>query len=787
MSSTRAREGRDAAEVDDLEDLSDEELDALLAEELAEREEEEEEVPVPRSGTTKKAPKASKKKSAKAAADARTRRSNQDSRADGPPTGTALVMLAVSAVSAIIVFAMRAARRKQSPAPKRADTPAPTLAVDGAHTSARKSDVAPTRRLAAAKKKSVPAVARRCANCGAAAPKKKDSAAADAPSGVAAATKLLRCGGCRATYYCSSECQRQHRPVHKKDCVPPAGTQAAATRSATAGEAPRAPPPAVAAASPPEPAAPADAAAAAAAAAAEGARRFQSLRARLGAATVAFSRGATGQAVSALQDIAMEAHELFDRHALGRDIECEALRVAGHGMIRMRAWEPAEKCLDACLGVARLGLEDDPPLPPGAAIGAFVALGTLASAREPPEFDLSQQWFAHALQVAREAGDVAAEASVCQSLAGVAGKMGDGAAAAQAAEMALGLRRAKLEEAGRTLVAAEEALAAFTVTVTQSQAPPSVGTEDAADPTPQPGSEAIGVAPATGGRPATAPPITSPDHARAFGAAAAAKRALAEARRAEVAALANVGAALLKVPATSAPASGAAEASEASSEDAPLGTDVASKTEDAGDAPRDPSPATRVAAGVARYEEALASLRRDAAGPQDLEMEIGLLLELANAHDNRVGGDAGRARARLARASLREAVKALTANQREFPNTCTLCSETMDVIENEGEVDTHASTTGSGPDAAAATRPVTCLECLHGYHSACLLRWREEKLVEELEKMEKAKGEGEDVSGREPQKPRCPDCAKIHASRAAAAEAAQRQPRSSASAPGGFL
>jgi len=775
MSSTRAREGRDAAEVDDLEDLSDEELDALLAEELAEGEEEEEEVPVPRSGTTKKAPKASKKKSGKAAADSRTRRSNQDSRADGPPTGTALIMLAVSAVSAVVVFAMRAARRKQSPAPKRADTPAPTLAVDGAHTSARKSDVAPTRRLAAAKKKAVPAAARRCANCGAAAPKKKDPAAADAPSGVAAAAKLLRCGGCRATYYCSSECQRQHRPVHKKDCVPPAGTQAAAARSATASEAPRAPPPAVAASSPPEPAAPADAAAAAAAAAAEGARRFQSLRARLGAATVAFSRGATGQAVSALQDIAMEAHELFDRHALGRDIECEALRVAGHGMIRVRAWEPAEKCLDACLGVARLGLEDDPPLPPGAAIGAFVALGTLASAREPPEFDLSQQWFAHALQVAREAGDVSAEASVCQSLAGVAGKMGDGAAAAQAAEMALGLRRAKLEEAGRTLVAAEEALAAFTVTGV---------TEDAAEPTPRAGSEAIGVAGATGGRsvgPATAPPITSPDHARAFGAAAAAKRALAEARRAEVAALANVGAALLKVPATSGVASGAAEAeaSEASSEDAPSGTDVASETEDAGDAPRDPSPATRVAAGVARYEEALASLRRDAAGPQDLEMEIGLLLELANAHDNRVGGDAGRARARLARASLRDAVKALTANQREFPNTCTLCSETMDVIEGEGEEDTHASTTGSGP--------VTCLECLHGYHSACLLRWREEKLVEEMEKMEKAKAEGEDVSGREPQKPRCPDCAKIHASRAAAAEAAQRQPRSSASAPGGFL
>ena len=143
----------------------------------------------------------------------------------------------------------------------------------------------------------------------------------------------------------------------------------------------------------------------------------------------------------------MEAHELFERHKLGRDIECEALRMAGHGMIRMRAWEPAEKCLDACLGVVRVGLEDDPPLPPGAAIGAFVALGTLASNREPPQFDLSQHWFAQALQSARDAGDVAAEASVCQSLANVAGKMGDGAAAAQAAEMALGLRRAKVEEA----------------------------------------------------------------------------------------------------------------------------------------------------------------------------------------------------------------------------------------------------------------------------------------------------------------------------------------------------
>ena len=30
------------------------------------------------------------------------------------------------------------------------------------------------------------------------------------------ATKI--CGGCKGVRYCSAACQREHRPVHKKDC-----------------------------------------------------------------------------------------------------------------------------------------------------------------------------------------------------------------------------------------------------------------------------------------------------------------------------------------------------------------------------------------------------------------------------------------------------------------------------------------------------------------------------------------------------------------------------------------
>jgi len=55
-----------------------------------------------------------------------------------------------------------------------------------------------------------------CANCGVAA----TTLQATAASAIATATepKLKKCGGCSTVRYCSSECQKQHWKVHKKDC-----------------------------------------------------------------------------------------------------------------------------------------------------------------------------------------------------------------------------------------------------------------------------------------------------------------------------------------------------------------------------------------------------------------------------------------------------------------------------------------------------------------------------------------------------------------------------------------
>ena len=717
--STRVREAREVSADDDdldLADLSDEELDALLEEDDEDEDDEEDDAPVVRKQPTKSF-STGKKLSSEPQAPVLP---------DTPPKGTALLMLGLTAVATVLVFAMRVVRRKKTAGPKRVDTPIPTLAVAGGTNAKNGTTKAYTKSpLGKAPKEKggtteKGAAQKQCANCDATALKVKKTN----PDGTPSVPKLLRCGGCRSVYYCSSECQRAHRAVHKAACVaaisktatkPTAQPGASALTATARPYQPNAQPTAQRTAQPTaqptttgattatqpvtQSAAPTQLTTTTAGETeAEGRRQFAQLRAKLGQATAAFWRGQSGPAVSALQDIAMKAHELQAEHKLGRELECEALRMAAHGMIRMRAFEPAERCLDACLSVAKEGKNDEKPLPPGAEIGAFVGLGTLESSRTPPNLELAKEWYAQALGIAREAGDVAAEAAVCQNLAGVAGKMGDSSGAAEACEMALGLRRAKVEEVRADLAATEQALSEFTKSDEAS---------DEASHGQQPAQPQRGV-------------ITSAEHAKAFGATQGAKRALAEAKRAEIAALANVGAALLKI------------------EDKEEGDENVNSADV-------PSLATRVAAGVARYEEALVSLRSEASGMQDLEMEIGLLLELANAHDNRVGGEDGAERARGFRGTLRDAVHALTGGQREFPSVCTLCDDNMD--------DEHTP-----PDPS---KPSTCLECLHGYHTACISRWRSVELGKISED-----GDTSTISQNHPNYPRCPDCVKVRKARA---------------------
>jgi hypothetical protein len=717
MSSTRAREAREVFRVassssdDDLADLSDEDLDLLLAEEDEDEDEDEnddeddEETPAV---VVRKQP--TPQRTTGVSSKATTKPVN-----DQPPKGTFFLALGITLIATLVVFATRVARRKRDPSlPKRADTPMPSLAVDGGTAASGKAAVSQEKtsngKSPLGKGKEAPP--KRCASCGATSPKKKNADGSGA-------SKLLRCGGCRSVYYCSSECQRQHRPEHREICVkaakeataqvsaPAAQAAAPAARATSHTNAQRAVLPAQQAPLAAQEAPLADEDHMHTASASEtdsnAKRHFNSLRARLGAATAQFWRGGTGPAVSDLQDIAMEANELQLRHGLGRDVECEALRMAGHGMIRMRAFEPAERCLNMCLAVANEGKKDAKPLPPGAEIGAFVALGTLDSSKTPPDLERAKEWYAQAMGIAREAKDLAAEASVCQNLAGVAQKMGDGFGAAEFAEAALQLRRRRVEEAKADLDSTEMALSAFNGGEVASEGPPTSP---------------------TGNQPPGAGTITSAEHADTFAAHQGSTRAFLEARRGEIAALANVGAALLKVE----------------DSDEIEGSDATANAIDG------PNMATRVAAGVARYEEALVSLRRGASGAQDLEMEIGLLLELANAHDNRVGGVDGADRARGMRGTLRDAVRALTGGQREFPNECALCLETMDCESTP--LEQH--------------KPVTCLECMHGYHTECIHNWRDGELF----KIEGMTGDEKQNALLAPP-PRCPDCVKVRAARAA--------------------
>ena len=80
-----------------------------------------------------------------------------------------------------------------------------------------------------------------------------------------------------------------------------------------------------------------------------------------------FWRGAYRDAVTLLQTVAERAHDVPN----GQTIECEALRMVGHGLIRLRSFEPAERCLETCLALACSLRDRDPKLE----ANAHIALG----------------------------------------------------------------------------------------------------------------------------------------------------------------------------------------------------------------------------------------------------------------------------------------------------------------------------------------------------------------------------------------------------------------------------
>ena len=290
-------------------------------------------------------------------------------RAKRPGLGAALPMAIGSLVLAAAAMVARWMRRRRAPA---AD-PAPVkLKVDAAKRKKKKPPIA----------SSSSSSAKTCAHCGGADPKPP-------------ATKLLRCGRCKAVNFCSAACQRAHWPTHRGSCV------AAAPK-------PTAPPAATATVDVPASTAPAANAAAAdartdeqkAADTAAMRRRvaerlvadrelqgaLDDLRRRIQTASDIFWRGGYREAVLQLQDIASKAHDIPH----GKSVECEALRMCGHGLIRLRQFTPAKQCLSTCLEIAQsigsASLEAN----------ARVALGQLASNIDPPDHAAAMEHHAEA-------------------------------------------------------------------------------------------------------------------------------------------------------------------------------------------------------------------------------------------------------------------------------------------------------------------------------------------------------------------------------------------------------
>ena len=177
-------------------------------------------------------------------------------------------------------------------------------------------------------------------------------------------------------------------------------------------------------------------------------RKLQQLRIYLQAASQMFWRGEYRRAVEVLQQVAEKCHGIPS----GEMMECEALRLCGHCLIRLKQFDAADRCLDMCMDVAKT-VEM-----PALIANVHIAQGQLASQREPPDYPEALKHHEAARVIARECEDISAEAAACLNCANTMGKMGDKERGMELQYEALGLRRKQVADAQLEIAEAKKIL-----------------------------------------------------------------------------------------------------------------------------------------------------------------------------------------------------------------------------------------------------------------------------------------------------------------------------------------
>lgn len=593
--------------------------------------------------------------------------------------GTLIAAVVGTVLLASATFIVRKLRRKKAPPPANvpSDEPAILQAPGTSNNVVRRKKV--VKKKVVTKKT---ADKKACAHCGAAEAK-------------TASGKLLRCGRCKAVSFCSADCQKAHWPTHKSECKPAEAPAPAAPAAATA---PAAAPAAAADAAPTlNPAAPAFVPPGSSTPAAPGApatdeqatneqatneplsaaadpdaddaarraalqerinndrenmRKLQQLRIYLQAASQMFWRGEYRRAVEVLQQVAEKCHGIPS----GEMMECEALRLCGHCLIRLKQFDAADRCLDMCMDVAKT-VEM-----PALIANVHIAQGQLASQREPPDYPKALEHHEAARVIARECEDISAEAAACLNCANTVGKMGDKERGMELQYEALGLRRKQVADAQLEIAEAKKVLDENPPAPTE---PATLGASAESEQASGATTESERAAPTA----ATDP--TQVKRRRAMMDLANSKRSLQEARRAEAAALANVATAV---------------------------------------AGADGDKAQRATDAAALYEQSIEILRSEDSFT-DKQLELAVVLNLANVYDNHVPN--GHGTGVEYRRELDEMVRKNVQGKEGLPDVCGVCEERTNPLDM-----VRTSERGADEDADDMTA-LTVLDCMHCHHSKC--------------------------------------------------------------------